>query len=461
MQDLHKTAEDLVKDIAELRDLVKQNLKPDGTFEATIDQTKLEFVVKGMIEAQRQLIIKEYEASKPLRKGEPIQSSDGERQTFKGLAESGKFKGKKIHDLAAAYNLLARAHALAPDKVQEPGQSALKEYADLYKEQAMTTTGAGSGAEVINVDIADEIWHDVFAEAMVAKNLTPRKMTADPMPIAAGWGARTWKKGTQNTAATAQDATTEKPQLKTTEQVTEVDWSYTLDEDSVVELVAELKADLTRSAAEQADNLCLNADSTNAATGNINLDDADPADDSYYLVESGAQDGIRHLYLVDNTGQSVSAAASLSDTLMENLIAKLGKYAVRPSEALIVTDIKSYLRLVALANVRTNDKFGIGTIQNGILTHYAGIPIVPSDQMPLTEADGKVSTTASLNTKGQIVLLNRRMWRAGYRRFPTLEIDRDIRGRTFWLVASMRVAIGCRGTRSTASHTAGLINITV
>jgi hypothetical protein len=81
--------------------------------------------------------------------------------------------------------------------------------------------------------------------------------------------------------------------------------------------------------------------------------------------------------------------------------------------------------------------------------------------MPLTEADGKVSTTAGNNTKGQLVAYNRLMWRRGSRRGLTIEIDRSIQKRQMIMVVSFRIAVGCRGTRSTAKHTAGGYNITV
>ena len=81
--------------------------------------------------------------------------------------------------------------------------------------------------------------------------------------------------------------------------MTEQNWSYTLQEDAVIAMMPALRRRLAISGAEIIDDFALNADSTNAATGNINLDDADPANDSYYI--SDGQDGIRHLWIVDNT----------------------------------------------------------------------------------------------------------------------------------------------------------------
>ena len=52
----------------------------------------------------------------------------------------------------------------------------------------------------------------------------------------------------------------------------------------------------------------LNGDDTNAATGSINLDDADPADTKHYP----AFDGIRHAGIVDNTGNKADMNGAIT-----------------------------------------------------------------------------------------------------------------------------------------------------
>jgi hypothetical protein len=90
-----------------------------------------------------------------------------------------------------------------------------------------------------------------------------------------------------------------------------------------------------------------------------------------------------------------------------------------------------------------------------------GVPIVPSNFHPLGEADGKVSTTPGNNTLGSLTAFNRRLWRLGYRRGVTIEVDRNIQTRQFIMVASFRIAVGTRGTRSTNTHTVGILNLLV
>jgi hypothetical protein len=60
-----------------------------------------------------------------------------------------------------------------------------------------------------------------------------------------------------------------------------------------------------------------------------------------------------------------------------------------------------------------------------------------------------------------MAIVNRSQWKVGYRRDVQIEVDRDIQKRQMIMVVSYRVAIGARGTRSSATHTAGIRNILV
>ena len=238
-----------------------------------------------------------------------------------------------------------------------------------------------------------------------------------------------------------------------------MNWAYDFDEDAVLAVLPTLRSELTRDGAEQMDKFLLNADSTDAATGNINLDDANPADDSYYL--SNGQDGIRHLYLVDNTAQSTDVNTTLTDALLRAGIGRLGKYAADVDRLAMVTDAETYVNgMLGLTNVVTVDKFGPqATVLTGQLAAYSGIPIVVSGAMAEAEDDGKLSTTAASNDEGQIAIYHRDMWRVGFKRDLMIEIDRNIQKRQFVMVVSFRIAAAARGTRSSAVHTAGVHGI--
>jgi len=332
--------------------------------------------------------------------------------------------------------------------------------------KAMTSTGSGTGDELVPTEMADQLWDDIFLASRVVGNgndgMAIIPMPTNPFDIPLGLGSVTWRKGTENTATTASDPATAKSTLTVTELVTEQNWSYTLDEDAVVAMAPNIRGRLAQSGAEIIDDFAINADATNAGTGNINLDDADPADDSYYL--SDGQDGLRHLWIVDNTAMGVNAGGdALVDGDITDALVLMGKYAVNPMDVRIVCDVSTYLNgFLALTNVVTVDKFGPeAVVLTGQLAAYRGIPVVVSSSHRLAEADGKLSTTGGNNTLGSMTIYNRMMWYAGFRRQILIEIDRDIQKRQYIMVTSLREGVAAHGTRSTATHTAGVRNILV
>lgn len=328
-------------------------------------------------------------------------------------------------------------------------------------DKLMGTGVAGGGAELIPTGLNAELWEDFFAESKVVADMNVIPMPTDPFEMPLGLGWPTWRKGTEGLPTASQNVQTQKKTLTSTEQIVDIAWSYDLDELAVIAMMPTVRATISRSGAEAMDAFALNADDTAAATGNINLDDAAPPADAYYLTEG--EDGIRHLALVDNTGQVQNAAAAIDDTKMASLISLLGKYALDYQNVRIVPEIQTYFTMLGMTNVATVDKYGmmLATIIKGELGRYRGIPILPSASMYKTEADGKVSVTPANNTLGQIAVYHKNLWSVGFSRSLLIEADRDIRGRQLIMVASFKMAIAAHGTRSSAIHTALSRNITI
>jgi len=454
----------ILQRIAELETVVKEH-KDDG---ATLDMDKIKETLEALVEEK----VKAQAAEAPVRRGvnpvvadviyagENLKEGNRYRRLLKDFAANGysKFGSYKVRpiDLWLAHKVMKEGHFLMPGRAPAPSDDLTEAV------KALTSTGSGTGDELVPADMAAQLWEDFFLASRVANSLTVIPMPTNPFDVPLGLGDVTWRKGTENTATTASDPATAKSTLTATELVTEQNWSYTLDEDAVIAMAPAIRARLAISGAEIIDAFALNADGTNAATGNINLDDADPADDSYYL--SDGQDGIRHLWLVDNTDQAVDAGGdALADADVVNALVKMGKYAVNPEQCVIVCDVSTYLKgFLNLDGVLTIDKFGPkAVLMTGQLAAYRGIPIVVSASHPLAEADGKVSTTAANNTLGSLSIVNRNMWYVGFRRELLIEVDRDIQKRQYIMVTSLREAVAARGTRSSATHTAGVYNILV
>ena len=442
------TLDDLNKTIAEMKDVIASNKNADGSRDKVLDEGALVATfTKALNDWQKTT------TAENIRKGEHVGPIGNEKAP--AIVERGKFAGQKTDDVLFTHYLLSKAVKSGQQNVAAPSD----EMKGIVS-KALTATGAGTGDEYVPTGMASTMWEDALLGSRVASQFATVAMPTDPWVWPLSWGPITFRKGTQNTATTVTDPASASSTFTATELVAEVDFSYSLDEDSIIAVMPSLRTDFAVSAADYIDKFVMNADSTNAGTGNINLDDADPDDDSYYL--SLGQDGLRHQILVDNTGQAADVSTTLTDALLRTGIGKLSTYGVDPNRLVMFTNPKTYLlSMLGLTNVVTVDKFGPGaTVLTGQLANYGGIAVIPTNSISLAEDDGKVSTVGANNDEGTIVIAHKDMWKVGYRRQFTLEVFRDVQKRMVVMVGSFRIAVGTRGTRSTNTHTAGVFGIT-
>ena len=367
-------------------------------------------------------------------------------------------------DLILAKMLIDKANDIKQiDKKGFEGSDKLRPVSDDLNNavKLLTSTGTGTGDELVPTGMATELWQDFFSAARIVGDLPSQPMPTDPFDVSLGLGTITFRKGGQGQAVSAQNPATAKSTLTSTELVADVEWSYNLDEDAVIAMMPGLRQQFVMDGSETMDAFVLNAEATVTATGNINLDDNVPDADRYYLTDG--QDGIRHLPIVDNTGQANSGGGdALADADIVAMLADLDKYGLNLEQCRIVPGIATYFKMLGLTNVATVDKYGLAaTIVKGELMRYQGVPVLPSASMAKTESDYKVSETAGNNTLGAMVAYNRNFWKVGFRRGLLIEVDRSIQTRKLIMVVSFRIAVAAHGTRSTAKHTALVGNFTL
>ena len=454
--------DEVLQKLSELNDTVREHSKAGD--EATLDKDALEEEVRR--------ILAELEDEKPVRKGEVVVSDTvaaplGIKAIKEAEVRSGKYDGVKLVDLWFARHL---CQAAARKAIPNGDRRRLLGLADSFGNEiqialkAMGSTTSGYGDELIGEAFAGQVWDDVHLATKVAGLFgPPYAMQAEKDTFPLNLGSMTFRLGTQNTVTTATDLSTKNVQLDASQELlAEVNLSYQLTEDTIIPLIPEMRRTFARNAAETLDNVILNGDTTNAATGNINSDDADPDDDAMYLI----WDGLRHLALVDNTSQVVNQAAAPDVDMFIDAGKKLGKYFAQPERCAFIMDIQTYLACLKIDELLTVDKIGTrATLLTGQMASIFNCPVIVSGEMGLTEADGKISDTAANNTLGQVVLVHRAMWKLGFRRQILVEADRDIQKRQNIIVVSFRPAFNCYGggasDRSSQTHTAVVRNITV
>lgn len=332
------------------------------------------------------------------------------------------------------------------------GPSDVLRAAAAEKIRAMDTAESGFGSQLIGNQYVRSLWDAARRESRVAALIRRFDMTDPtaylpvevdiPEPIFAS-------ESTANNSANyaTQKTGSQRVQVDAKKLLIHQMWSGEMEEDSIIPFVPFLRTQATKALAHYSDSIVLNGDTTNAGTGNINLDDADPADTKFYL----AFDGIRHVGIVDNTGNSKDAAGPVTLGLLN---AQRGRmidstrlvdwgHPTNPADLVYVCDPETADKIALLDEVLTVDKYGS---QAGVLTgemaRILGHPLIPSIAVSKTEADGKVSTTAANNTKGQVVAFNRNGFVIGDRRAIKVETERLPASDQTRLVYSWRIGFG-------------------
>lgn len=320
-------------------------------------------------------------------------------------------------------------------------------------QRAMDTAESGFGAELVGTQYVGELWTGARRESRVFGLIPTFEMTdlTAELPVEADIPEMLFV-GESTTSSTTNYATSKTGSNKVTvtakkfliHQV----WSGEMEEDSIIPFIPFLRRQTQVSISHYSDSLVLNGDTTNAATGNINLDDADPADTKHYL----AFDGIRHAALVDNTANDNNVGGAITLNVLRDLKSLMLDTTYlhdwgHPTDA---------MDLIYVADPETADRIAmfddvINAVQrlgpnaqllSGEVGRALGHPVISSIAMSKTEADGKVSTTGSNNILGQVVAFNRRGLNWGWRRRVRVETERLPATDQTRIVSSLRAGLG-------------------
>lgn len=333
----------------------------------------------------------------------------------------------------------------------------------------MDTQESGYGAELVGAQYVTDLWAAARNQDSIVASIRSFPMSAPTAYVPVDGSLPEMFLVGESTTANAEAYPTSKTGSNrrtftakkfTIQQI----WSGELNQDSLIAYTPFLRASTEESAALHLGSAMYNGDLTDADTGNINSDDANPANTKHYL----AFDGIRHYWLVDDTGNEINKGAALTDADFltargylagaNNSVNALDNinWGQNPDDLRVVADWSTYIAMMGFANVRTRDKYGdAATIVTGELAKIDGIPIISPAYATKTEADGKLSATASNNTKGQATIFTTKGWMRGEYAGVSLYFSRIPRTDQFLLELYTRVAFNRFG----ADVSAGIRNI--
>ncbi len=454
-------------------ELAQERAAKKAAEEEAAKQAAIEAAVKAereKWEAEQKNVQKNTPAKRlPGFESDPAQAGDKAPR----IEVRGRFDNLNAADMAYGYMLLKGkggaseqfVKAMA-DKVEREGIKLDGQWAGMKSDELGYSTLANYGDEWVPDLWSSELWRKARQDNVIAPLFNTIEMPSNPyeLPI----------EGTDPTVYLAEETQDEahlslgsgnptpdslvgtgKVQLSAKKLSLRVGFSRELVEDSIIPVLSVYREQAIRAMADAIDNVLLNGDTTATSTGNINLDDDTPAATAKYL----AFDGLRHLPLVTTTANAVDAAGTPTlAKLREARATMAAKYGYNPRNLAWVVDFSTYMKLLDLDEVVTVDKLGPNaTVLTGQLAQVDGIPVLVSAEMPMTEADGKVSKTANNNTKGQGVLVYRPGWVMGFRRQVVATAKYFEEYDAYQLFAHARIAFN----RFDADVAAALYDITV
>lgn len=335
----------------------------------------------------------------------------------------------------------------------------------------MRSMDTGDTTALIGAQYISEMWTEAMQGAVVAPLIRSFAMTdalahipvfgAPPTPVIYGQSTQDDSSDyeTQDTAF-ARVSPGAPPKFGIHQK-----WSGELEEESIVPFITAIRKQQTDSMAYFTDDIIVNGDTTLAATGNINSDDAQLASNNRYV----GFDGIRHAALVDNTNNVTNASTltyaqliGLRGLCLDRTRLHNWGYPANPADFVYLVNPEGMETIANLDELITVDKFGTGaTVLNGQVARIGMNPLFATMAVPTTEADGKVSATPGNNTFDQVVAFNRNAYSIGYLRQMTVETYREAKRDQSGIVLFWRMTLARyspTGAASGIEHTAVIRN---
>lgn len=487
MSDDINAVENLVKDISDRLESVGQAMSPDN--------------VRAMVRQSLEDLVNDDDIARKIKFGRSDSAMVGSKFSRHNLttadiefaydlmtarARNG-FGGGPSQDLANAFKAVSDAVYMDEADVRAIDRQAID---DLFPRvpktrsaaiaradaiRAMDTAESGYGSQLIGAQYVGDLFETARAESRIFGLMDTFEMSAPtaylPVEVDIPELLLVSESTANNSSAYATSKTgSNRVSVTAKKFILHQMWSGEMEEDSILPFVPFLRRQAGLALAHYSDSVLLNGDTTDANTGNINSDDANPADTKHFL----AFDGIRHAALVDNTANASDAGGAVAFADLSALRALMRDndhladwgHPTDANDLIYIGDPATADAIAVLSEVLTAKQQAAynANLLNGEITRILGHPVISSMAVSLTEADGKVSATAANNTKGQLIAMNRRAFKVGFRRRIKIETERIPATDQNRIVYSVRMGFGRytpTGAASGIEAAAVLYNITV
>jgi|TARA_R100000081_G_scaffold52258_1_gene25343 HK97 family phage major capsid protein len=295
----------------------------------------------------------------------------------------------------------------------------------------LTSVASGAGAELVPTDLSSVLQERLYLESAVAAAFASQEVTmpSDPfkLPVATARPKFTRVTSENATATADTQQATASVTLDAEKLLSYVQYSYELDEDSILAVLPMVTSQLGAAAAESFEDAIINGATSGSGWDN----------DWNTANAVAICNGLRKLANVTALKASIGSALGIADII--SLRKKMGIYGMRPSETIVIAGPEAYNDIVSFDQLETLDKQGPNaSIFTGFAPKLFGMDVIPSSQLKDAHTDGLNNSTASNNSKGQVVIVHKPSFVVGVRRDFTVETDRDITTQSNKVVASFR-----------------------
>lgn len=325
------------------------------------------------------------------------------------------------------------------------GDRMVQKYKSLARrgEKALTSTGTGTGDEFVPTDLSSELQRRLYLSSDLAALLAGREvdMPSQPYDYPLSTTRPTfYLEGTENTAATASNPGTGKITLNAKKLMGQIDFSYELEEDSIIPVLPFVQEQLGEAAADAYESAVINGDTT-----------ATHMDSDTELVAKAAErafTGLRKLALAISVLKLDLSTGGISEANLRAMKKAMKKYGVRVRDLVWICGAAGVNDVMGISNVSTLEKYGPrATILTGEIASFLGIPIIVSERCR-EDLNASGVYDGSTTTKGSILLARVDHFIPGRRRDFTVEAFRDVKSQQFNIVASFRRAFQPKETPS-------------
>ena len=325
------------------------------------------------------------------------------------------------------------------DRSLKLGESMIERYRSMAQrgQKALTSTGAGTGDEFVPSDLSAELQRRFYLSSDLAAALAASEveMPTQPYEYPLSTTRPTFFLGaTESTATTGSTPGTSKITLNAAKLMGQVDYSYEVDEDSIVPILNTVETLLSEAAAAAFESVIINGDTTGTHQDYDTQQVATAAERAFK--------GFRKLALAVAGLKKDLTTGGINEANLRAMKKIMGKYGLRVRDLMWICGPMGKNDIEAISNVSTLEKYGPkATILTGELSSFLNIPIIGSEACREdVNASGVNDVTGANNTKGTILLVNKNMFLTGRRRQFTIETFRNVQTQQNNIVASFRKA---------------------